>query len=87
MSTNTGRREGGGHQEELFPTGDGLDSATRAEPLVRPVKVITRGRAETAVRCPECRGWHRHTGLGAKTAPCGAHYTVQFRSRDKAVSV
>lgn len=47
--------------------------------IARPVPVQTSGRLEFAARCPECRDWHRHVGLGEKDAPCGAHYLLQFK--------
>ncbi|MET7746150.1 hypothetical protein [Streptomyces sp. NPDC005385] len=47
--------------------------------IARPVPVQTSGRLEFAARCPQCRDWHRHVGLGEKDAPCGAHYLLQFK--------
>lgn len=47
--------------------------------VARPVPVQTSGRLEFAARCPQCRDWHRHVGLGEKDAPCGAHYLLQFK--------
>ncbi|WP_158102521.1 hypothetical protein [Streptomyces africanus] len=41
----------------------------------------TSGRLEFAARCPECRAWHRHIGLGEKDAPCGAHYRLEFANK------
>ncbi|MGW2781047.1 hypothetical protein ACWC3X_07300 [Streptomyces populi] len=58
--------------DALFPGDDGL-------PVARPVPVQTSGRLEFAARCPQCRNWHRHVGLGEKDAPCGAHYLLQFK--------
>ncbi|MFE4624651.1 hypothetical protein [Streptomyces mirabilis] len=51
--------------------------------IARPVPVQTSGRMEFAARCPECRDWHRHIGLGEKRAPCGAHYLLEFKSKLK----
>ncbi|MEV8036721.1 hypothetical protein [Streptomyces sp. NPDC086182] len=48
-------------------------------PIVRPLVVVTSGRIETAVRCPNCADWHRHVGLGKRRAPCGAIYRIQPR--------
>ena len=77
MTTNakTRRVMTGGSQEVLF--GGGTDTTVPRLPVARPVPVVTSGRVETAVRCPECDAWHRHTSLGVKTAPCGAKYNVQ----------
>ncbi|MEV7032729.1 hypothetical protein AB0N99_21250 [Streptomyces sp. NPDC093272] len=52
--------------------------------IARPVPVQTSGRTEFAARCPQCRDWHRHIGLGEKEAPCGAHYRLEFASRGAA---
>jgi hypothetical protein len=51
--------------------------------VARPVPVQTSGRLEFAARCPVCRDWHRHIGLGEKDAPCGAHYLLQFKTKLK----
>lgn len=51
--------------------------------IARPVPVQTSGRLEFAARCPKCRDWHRHIGLGEKDAPCGAHYLLQFANKTK----
>lgn len=59
--------------------GDALFPVDPALPIARPVPVKTSGRLEFAARCPECRNWHRHIGLGEKDAPCGAHYLLQFK--------
>ncbi|MEU5345702.1 hypothetical protein AB0H18_33545 [Streptomyces sp. NPDC020766] len=53
-------------------------------PVARPVPVQTSGRLEFAARCPQCRSWHRHIGLGEKDAPCGAHYLLQFKNKEAA---
>ncbi|MGK3110385.1 hypothetical protein [Streptomyces sp. WAC05858] len=53
-------------------------------PIARPVTVTTSGRVETAVRCPECSAWHRHIGIGLKTAPCGAIYRVEYKNQRRA---
>jgi hypothetical protein len=52
--------------------------------VARPVPVSTSGRLEFAARCPQCRSWHRHIGLGEKDAPCGAHYLLEFKNREAA---
>lgn len=73
MTQNSDTRRslsGGCHEGEAAPS-------VRPLAVARPVFVATSGRREVAVRCPNCRAWHRHTGCGPKTAPCGAHYTVQ----------
>lgn len=65
------------HQRDaLFPSDPAL-------PIARPVPVQTSGRLEFAARCPECRDWHRHIGLGEKDAPCGARYLLQFKTKLK----
>ncbi|MFF3377183.1 hypothetical protein ACFYXF_30040 [Streptomyces sp. NPDC002680] len=51
--------------------------------IARPVPVQTSGRLEFAARCPVCRDWHRHIGLGEKDAPCGAHYLLEFKTKLK----
>jgi len=61
----------------LFPCDD-------TPTIARPVPMETSGRLEFAVRCPECKSWHRHVGLGRKDAPCGAHYRVEFASKGAA---
>lgn len=48
-------------------------------PIARPVPVQTSGRLEFAARCPECKSWHRHTGLGERRAPCGTRYRLEFK--------
>lgn len=94
LSKIIGRREGkaGGRtarpaqapglQEQLFPTEADMSAKAR-RPIVRPVLVVTRGRLESAVRCPNCGNWHRHAGLGVKRAPCGSKYDVRTRSAGK----
>lgn len=52
--------------------------------IARPVPVSTSGRVEFAARCPQCRDWHRHIGLGEKDAPCGAHYRLEFANKGAA---
>jgi hypothetical protein len=52
--------------------------------VARPVPVSTSGRLEFAARCPQCRSWHRHIGLGEKDAPCGAHYVLEFANKGAA---
>lgn len=52
--------------------------------IARPVPVSTSGRLEFAARCPQCRSWHRHIGLGEKDAPCGAHYVLEFANKGAA---
>ncbi|MFE9170875.1 hypothetical protein ACFYNZ_15330 [Streptomyces kebangsaanensis] len=59
-------------QQGLFPVGVSL-------PVARPVLVTTSGRAEFAARCPACKDWHRHVGLGKKRAPCGATYRLETK--------
>ncbi|WP_187283436.1 hypothetical protein [Streptomyces sp. t39] len=61
------------HQDEA------LFAADRPTPIARPVPVQTSGRLEFAARCPQCKSWHRHIGLGEKDAPCGAHYLLEFK--------
>ncbi|MEU0035505.1 hypothetical protein [Streptomyces sp. NPDC006333] len=56
---------------------------TVAQLIARPVPVRTSGRMEFAARCPECRDWHRHVGLGDKLAPCGAIYRLEFKTKLK----
>jgi hypothetical protein len=55
-----------------------------AQLIARPVPVQTSGRLEFAARCPKCRNWHRHIGLGEKDAPCGAHYVLEFANKGAA---
>jgi hypothetical protein len=57
----------------------GLFPGSSEPPIVRPLVVVTRGRTETAVRCPQCDSWHRHVGLGQRRAPCGVVYRIQPR--------
>ncbi|MFF4360868.1 hypothetical protein [Streptomyces sp. NPDC001604] len=52
-------------------------------PVARPVPVQTSGRTEFAARCPNCRDWHRHVGLGERRAPCGVVYLLEFASKAK----
>jgi hypothetical protein len=75
-TNNAPRRRTGGRQQALA-VGAGPD--TTLPPIARPVIVITRGRIETAVRCPGCDDWHRHVGFGERHAPCGAVYRVMPR--------
>jgi hypothetical protein len=74
MTGNTKTRQGltGGSQEVLF-AGGGEDQPS----VARPFLLVTRGRTEYGVRCPNCRDMHRHIHLGKVTAPCGATYRVQ----------
>lgn len=51
--------------------------------IARPVPVQTSGRLEFAARCPVCRDWHRHIGLGERRAPCGAVYLLAFKAKLK----
>ena len=55
-----------------------------AQLIARPVPVQTSGRMEFAARCPQCRNWHRHVGLGLKDAPCGAVYKLEFANKGAA---
>ena len=64
--------------------GDGLFPAAPSLPVARPLPVSTSGRLEFVARCPECRDWHRHVGLGEKDGPCGAHYRLEFASKEAA---
>ncbi|MGC9409813.1 hypothetical protein [Streptomyces sp. DZ1-3] len=64
--------------------GDGLFPADPTLPVARPLPVSTSGRLEFVARCPECRDWHRHVGLGEKDGPCGAHYRLEFASKGAA---
>lgn len=44
---------------------------------VRAIPIRTSGRTEYSVLCEGgCGAYHRHTGPGVRTAPCGATYTV-----------
>lgn len=52
-------------------------------PVARPVPVQTSGRTEFAARCPNCRDWHRHVGLGERRAPCGVVYLLEFANKTK----
>ncbi|MFL5995894.1 MAG: hypothetical protein ACJ736_16585 [Streptomyces sp.] len=52
-------------------------------PIARPVPVQTSGRLEFAARCPNCRDWHRHVGLGERRAPCGVIYLLEFANKAK----
>ena len=79
-NAETPRAESGAFQET---------SAVGAEPILaqlvaRPVPVSTSGRLEFAARCPRCKSWHRHIGLGEKDAPCGAHYLLEFKNKEAA---
>jgi hypothetical protein len=61
------------------------DTAHQGDPLpiARPVPVQTSGRLEFAARCPNCRDWHRHVGLGERRAPCGVIYLLEFATKAK----
>lgn len=59
------------------------ETGDQALPIARPVPVQTSGRLEFAARCPACRIWHRHVGLGEKDAPCGTRYLLQFKTKLK----
>ena len=63
---------------------DGLFPGSTTTPVARPVPMQTSGRLEFATRCPECKAWHRHVGLGLKDAPCGAVYRLAFASQGAA---
>lgn len=69
------RAESGAFQESNAVVAE----ANMPQLIARPVPVQTSGRLEFAARCPQCRDWHRHVGLGEKDAPCGAHYLLQFK--------
>jgi hypothetical protein len=69
---------------ETSPQSDALFPAEPSVAIARPVPMQTSGRLEFATRCPECRAWHRHIGLGEKDAPCGAHYRLEFASKGAA---
>lgn len=80
QNAETPRAESGAFQE---------NSVVDASPIVpqliaRPVPVQTSGRTEFAARCPSCKTWHRHIGLGEKDAPCGAHYLLEFANKGAA---
>lgn len=66
----------------------GRRAATVAQPsdmpIARPVPVQTSGRLEFAARCPNCRDWHRHVGLGERRAPCGVIYLLEFANKGAA---
>lgn len=76
-NAKTRRLVSGGSQQQEVLFGGGTDTTVPLLPVARPILVTTSGRTEVAVRCPQCRDWHRHTSLGEKHAPCGAHYEVQ----------
>ncbi|WP_151478885.1 hypothetical protein [Streptomyces albicerus] len=82
MNAEKGRVLGGPSQEVLDIGGDAQTDVI-VTPIARPVPVQTSGRLEFAARCPKCRDWHRHIGLGEKDAPCGAHYLLQFKTKLK----
>lgn len=65
----------GSHEPEALFHGD------KPLAIARPVPVQTSGRLEFAARCPECKTWHRHVGLGDKTGPCGATYRLEFKNK------
>lgn len=69
---------GGGRRAATVP-----QPSDSALPIARPVPVQTSGRLEFAARCPNCRDWHRHIGLGEKDAPCGTRYLLQFKTKLK----
>lgn len=52
---------------------------TDAPPVVTGRQLGTRGRAEVVVSCPRCGRLHRHRGIGLRTAPCRATYTIRVR--------
>lgn len=54
------------------------DPSAYGGPAAVPVTPIrTSGRTEYSVLCESgCGQYHRHTGPGIRTAPCGATYTV-----------
>lgn len=61
-------------QIELLPD----DPPRYGGPAAVPTTPITTsGRTEYSVHCSGgCGAYHRHTGPGVRTAPCGATYTV-----------
>ncbi|CBG73476.1 hypothetical protein SCAB_64731 [Streptomyces scabiei 87.22] len=61
-------------QIELLPD----DPPRYGGPAAVPATPITTsGRTEFTVRCESgCGEYHRHTGPGVRTTPCGATYTV-----------
>jgi len=83
MNTEKGRVLGGPSQEVLDIGGDAQTDVI-VTPIARPVPVQTSGRLEFAARCPKCKSWHRHIGLGEKDAPCGAHYLLEFATKGAA---
>lgn len=68
---------------DIAHEGDGLFPGDPNLPVARPVPVQTSGRLEFATRCIQCSAWHRHVGLGLKTAPCGAIYRLEFKTKLK----
>ena len=71
--------------EPIVPhTTDDAHEGESPQLIARPVPVSTSGRLEFAARCPHCRSWHRHIGLGEKDAPCGAHYLLEFANKGAA---
>lgn len=80
MNAKMGRFSPGPSQEVI-----GGDAQTDAivTPVARPVPVSTSGRMEFVARCPVCRSWHRHVGLGEKTGPCGTTYRLEFKAKLK----
>ncbi len=80
QNAETPRAESGAFQESCV-----VDASPIVPHLIaRPVPVQTSGRTEFAARCPECKSWHRHIGLGEKDAPCGAHYVLEFANKGAA---
>jgi hypothetical protein len=77
QNAETPRAESGASQENRAASAE----AIVPQLIARPVPVQTSGRTEFAARCPKCRDWHRHVGLGLKAAPCGAIYRLEFASK------
>ncbi|NJP73804.1 hypothetical protein [Streptomyces sp. C1-2] len=68
-----------GPSQEVLDIGGDVQTDAIVTPVARPVPVQTSGRLEFAARCPECRNWHRHVGLGERRAPCGTRYRLEFK--------
>jgi hypothetical protein len=77
------RRQSGAFQESSAVAANAIVPQSTDMPIARPVPVQTSGRLEFAARCPVCRDWHRHIGLGVRDAPCGATYLLQFKTKLK----
>lgn len=73
-----------GPSQEVLDIGGDAQTDVIVTPVARPVAVVTAGRIEYAVRCPNCRAWHRHVSLGLKDAPCGGHYRLEFAKKGAA---